>query len=155
MKTGWPDYYIPLGRTVSQDVKKVFVNVRKRMVKLLQVSMSASVDVWSRLKAYLKEHDGELSFATDMWMSPNHKAFIAVTTHFEKNGEPMCILLDLVEVAQSHSGLNLAAAFVSVLEDFGISDKVSIQLNLSNKLSYLLVASVCVSPVTTPLPMTQ
>jgi hypothetical protein len=38
----------------------------------------------------------------------------------------MCILLDLVEVALSHSGLNLAAAFAKILEDFGISDKVSI-----------------------------
>lgn len=146
---------MPSGRTVSRDVKKVFVNVRKRMAKLLQVSMSASADVWSRLKVYLKEHDGELSFATDAWTSPNHKAFIAITTHFENNGEPMCILLDLVEVAQSHSGLNLAAAFASVLEDFGISDKVSIQLNLSNRLSYLPVSSVCVSPATTPLPTTQ
>ena len=40
------------------------------------------------------------------------------------------MLLDLVEVARSHSGLNLAAAFVKVLEDFGISDKVS-KKNLS------------------------
>ena len=70
-----------------------------------------------------------LSFATDAWTSPNHKAFIAVTAHFENNGEPICILLDLVEVAQSHSGFNLAAAFVQVLKDFGISKKVSIQYN--------------------------
>jgi hypothetical protein len=34
--------------------------------------------------------------------------------------------LDLVEVAKSHSGPNLAAAFAKVLEDFGISDRVSI-----------------------------
>ena len=40
------------------------------------------------------------------------------------------MLLDLIEVARSHSGLNLAAAFAKVLEDFGISDKVS-KKNLS------------------------
>jgi hypothetical protein len=34
------------------------------------------------------------------------------------------MLLDLVEVAKSHSGVNLAAAFAEVLEEFGISDKV-------------------------------
>jgi hypothetical protein len=34
------------------------------------------------------------------------------------------MLLDIVEVAQSHSGLNLAAAFVKILEDFHVSDKV-------------------------------
>ena len=35
------------------------------------------------------------------------------------------MLLDLVEVAKSHSGFNLAAAFAKILDDFGISDKVS------------------------------
>lgn len=35
------------------------------------------------------------------------------------------MLLDIVELACSHSGLNLAAAFAKILEDFGISDKVS------------------------------
>jgi len=34
------------------------------------------------------------------------------------------MLLDLVEVAQSHSGVNLADAFAKILEDFGIEDKV-------------------------------
>jgi hypothetical protein len=34
------------------------------------------------------------------------------------------MLLDLIEVAKSHSGINLAAAFAKILEDFGISDKV-------------------------------
>lgn len=37
----------------------------------------------------------------------------------------MSMLLDLVEVAKSHSGTNLAVAFVKVLEEFGIEDKVS------------------------------
>jgi hypothetical protein len=35
------------------------------------------------------------------------------------------MLLDIVEVAKSHSGINLAAAFAKILDDFGISDKVS------------------------------
>ena len=107
MKTGRPEYYIPSPATVSRDVKKVFVNARKRLARMLQ------------------EHDGELNFATDTWTSPNHKAFVAVTVHFEINGVPMQMLLDMVEVATSHSGVNLAAAFAQVLEDFGISDKVS------------------------------
>jgi hypothetical protein len=36
------------------------------------------------------------------------------------------MLLDIVEVAKSHSGVNLAAAFAHILDEFGISDKVSI-----------------------------
>jgi hypothetical protein len=35
------------------------------------------------------------------------------------------MLLDLVEVAKSHSRVNLAKAFVKVLNKFGIEDKVS------------------------------
>jgi hypothetical protein len=34
------------------------------------------------------------------------------------------MLLDIMEVAKSHSGINLAAAFAKILDDFGISDKV-------------------------------
>ena len=67
-----------------------------------------------------------ISFRTDAWTSPNSKAYIAVTAHFDRDGVPFSMLLDLVEVAQSHSGLNIAAAFAKVLDDFGISDKVSL-----------------------------
>ena len=37
----------------------------------------------------------------------------------------IAMLLDIVKVAESHSGINLAAAFAKVLKDFGISHKVS------------------------------
>jgi hypothetical protein len=67
-----------------------------------------------------------LSFATDAWTSPNHKAYMAVTVHFETDGVPVAMLLDMVEVARSHSGLNLAVAFAKVLDEFGISEKVSL-----------------------------
>jgi hypothetical protein len=72
----------------------------------------------------LREHEGDLNFATDAWTSPNHKAFVAVTVHFQVKGSAVAMLLDLVEVATSHSGLNLATAFAKILDDFGISDKV-------------------------------
>jgi len=35
------------------------------------------------------------------------------------------MLLDLVEVVMSHSGVNLAEAFAKVLGEFGIEDKAS------------------------------
>ena len=57
--------------------------------------------------------------------SLNHKAYVAVSIHFEVDGKMIAMLLDLVEVAQSHSRLNLAIAFAKILDDFGISDKVS------------------------------
>lgn len=72
-----------------------------------------------------QNHTGALNFATDAWTSPNHKAYVAVTVHFENAGVPISMLLDIVEVACSHSGFNFAAAFAKILEDFGISDKAS------------------------------
>ena len=82
--------------------------------------------------------------------------FIAVTIHFEKNGKPMCILLDLVEVAESHSGINLAVAFAKVLDDFGISKKVSNlhTLIIRKQINSLILPhpSVSPSPVTMHLP---
>jgi hypothetical protein len=61
---------------------------------------------------------------TDAWTSPNNKVYVAVTVHFENEGVPVSMLLDIVEVTRSHSSLNLAAAFAKTLDEFGISDKV-------------------------------
>jgi len=102
MKTGRPEYYIPSPSTVSRDIRLVFANVRKQMAKMLQ------------------EYKGTLNFATDAWTSPNHKVFMAVSVHFEQNGQPICLILDVVE---SHSGVNLAAVFAKILNEFGIAEK--------------------------------
>jgi hypothetical protein len=111
MKTGRPNYHIPSPITVSRDVKKVFVNARKRISKLL------------------REHKGKLNFATDAWTAPNHRAFVAVTVHFEQEGVPVSLLLDLVEVPRSHSGENLAAAFAQIMEEFDLCEKVNKKIN--------------------------
>ena len=66
-----------------------------------------------------------LSFGTDAWTSPNNKAYVAVTVHLERDRVPLWMLLDIVEVARSYSGVNLAKEFAQILKDFGISNKVS------------------------------
>ena len=58
---------------------------------------------------------------TDAWTSQNHKVYVAIMIHFE---HLISMLLDLVELAESHSGVNLANTFANVLEEFGIKDKV-------------------------------
>jgi hypothetical protein len=47
-----------------------------------------------------KEYEGSLSFATNARTSPNHKAFVAVSVHFVPKGQLMCIILDVVKVAE-------------------------------------------------------
>ena len=40
------------------------------------------------------------------------------------------MLLDIVEVAKSHTGENLTAAFAQIMEDYGISKKVLISFTM-------------------------
>ena len=126
MKTGHPEYWILSPSTAARDVKLVFVKTRNLIARMLKVSWDNGTQPVSLTCS--KEHLGALSFATDTWSSPNHKAYVAVTIHFEQDSIPILMLLDIVKVPRSHSGLNLAKAFANILEDFGISDKVSIVL---------------------------
>jgi hypothetical protein len=107
MKTGHPSYHIPSSATITHDVKHVFKEMKACIAQILQ------------------HHDGHLSFATDGWTSLNHKAYVAISVHFMKDRVPYSLLLDIVKLAKSHSGLNLAKAFADVLKEFGIEDKVS------------------------------
>ena len=69
-----------------------------------------------------KEYDGELSFTTDCWTSPNHKAMVVFSVHFEHDGVPIRMMLDVIELAKSHSGLHLA----ELVQGLGIETKVRI-----------------------------
>ena len=91
---------------------------------MLNVSFFFWIHFYYFTYLFLKEYDGRLSFAMDAWTSLNQRAFVAITVHLEHRGEPVLMLLDIVEVAQSHSGDNLAVAFAKIMEDYGISEKV-------------------------------
>lgn len=82
MKTGRPGYWVPSPTTVARDIKQVYTRTRARIGHLL------------------REYDGRLSFTTDAWTSPNHRAFVAISVHFVLRGEPISMLLDLVEVPE-------------------------------------------------------
>ncbi|KAG1726410.1 hypothetical protein EDB19DRAFT_1618414, partial [Suillus lakei] len=88
MKTGRPKYYIPSPSTVSCDVQQVFVRTRQHVATMLQVS-----DTY-------QEYDSKINFTTDGWSSPNHCALVAFSAHFEHEGEPLSIPLDVVEVGK-------------------------------------------------------
>ncbi|KAG2028835.1 hypothetical protein BDR03DRAFT_882586 [Suillus americanus] len=124
MKTGRPEYYIPSPSTVSRDVRQVFVRTRQRVATMLQ------------------EYDGKINFTTDGWSSPNHRALVAFSAHFEHEGEPLSIPLDVVEVGKSHTGEELAETFAKMLEEFGISEKVMVQ----KKITYMRLNPWCTDP---------
>ena len=116
MKTGRPNYHIPSAETLSRDVKQVFVEVRKRISQMLKVLCFRFTFHVTRLYSpiYPQEYNGALNFAVDAWTSPNHKAYVAFTVHFEHKGDLISMLLDLAEVPRSHSGVNLAEAFANI-----------------------------------------
>ncbi|KAF5356700.1 hypothetical protein D9758_013728 [Tetrapyrgos nigripes] len=89
MKTGRPGYYLPHPTTIARDVKTVFAKTCLRIALML------------KLMKTIKEYDGDLNFATDAWTSPNHRAYVAVSVHLEKEGVPISFLLDFVEVAKT------------------------------------------------------
>ncbi|KAI6038094.1 hypothetical protein EDC04DRAFT_2570360, partial [Pisolithus marmoratus] len=80
MKTGHPEYYIPDICTVGCDILSVFACVHQRLATKLQV------------------YEGWLSFGTDTWTAPNHKAFAAVMVHLIEKGEALVMPLDFFEV---------------------------------------------------------
>lgn len=100
MKTGRPEYYVPSASTVSRDVRIVFARTRARIGQMLQVSFKlvSFYPMAANNSPTIKEHVGRINFATDAWTSPNHYAYVAVTAHLEVRGEPICIVLDVVEL---------------------------------------------------------
>lgn len=72
-------------------------------------------------------------------MSPNHKAYMAIIIHFDHIGQLMAMLLDLIEVPRSHSGVDLAEAFLNVLQAFGVEDKVDVCESIREKIHLLSI----------------
>ncbi|TFK85080.1 hypothetical protein K466DRAFT_495396 [Polyporus arcularius HHB13444] len=107
MKIGQPTMYIPSPTTISHDVKLVLTVGCGHLSKMLQ------------------KYPGRLHFATNAWTSPNHCPSVAFTVRLELDGSALKILLDVVELAKLHSGINLAETFVDLLVDMGIDKKVS------------------------------
>ena len=114
MKTTCPGYYVLSPATVSCNVKKVFVKSQGRITRMLQFSSCSLLNIRLSSHTFCVEHDRALSYKTDAWTSPNHKAYIAVTVTFVSNGIQYTMLLDIVEVVKSHSGINLAISFAKI-----------------------------------------
>ncbi|TFY59741.1 hypothetical protein EVJ58_g5590 [Rhodofomes roseus] len=101
------EYWIPLQWTVTRNVHNIFMHMHERIGKMLQ-----------------QDFNGKLSFATDCWILPNHKAMVAFSVHFEQNGIPARLVLDVVELAKAHLVINLAVVFAKMLKEFGIDTRI-------------------------------
>jgi hypothetical protein len=82
LTAGRPKLSLPSLTTLLRDIHASFDKCRERIAKLL------------------REYPGRLNFATDAWTSPNHRAFVAWSVHFQHDGEMICFLLDIIEVPE-------------------------------------------------------
>ncbi len=97
MKTGRPSTYIPHPTTVSRDTKTLFAKTRRRLAKKFQVSSNYGD---KHLTHTYQSLGCRFHLALDAWTSPNHKAFVAYTVHWEEDGERMSTVLDFRELAE-------------------------------------------------------
>ncbi|KAE9386883.1 hypothetical protein BT96DRAFT_838506, partial [Gymnopus androsaceus JB14] len=78
----------------------------------------------------LQDQEGEIPITLDCWTSPNHRAWMSITTTRTRKGqdgtdELVTHLLDFIELPCLHSAVNMAEALTKVLKEYGIEKKVS------------------------------
>lgn len=76
------------------------------------------------LKAYLSTHESKISFTSDLWTSPNNKAFISATAHYiDDNWNLQQTIIDFGLMGGRHEGTNIADGFFKILKDYEITSK--------------------------------
>ena len=74
---------------------------------------------------------GRISLTADIWSDPNMRPFLACTAHWiAKDDASSALKLKFALIAfhhlpGNHTGVNIATAFLSILDRAGITDKVS------------------------------
>ncbi|KAK4074631.1 hypothetical protein Purlil1_12926 [Purpureocillium lilacinum] len=93
-------------------------------------SMSRQLDEVYKSKSSLVRQElrdalTKIHLSFDLWTSPNRYAVMAVTAHFlDRQGHHQVRLLALRRQLGSHSGENLAATLLEVVNEWGIQDSV-------------------------------
>ncbi|KAF8874618.1 hypothetical protein BD779DRAFT_1450826 [Infundibulicybe gibba] len=82
MKAGRPTTALPSATTVMRDIKLSFDICRTNIDNIL------------------KNHSGQVHFATDAWTSTNHRAYVAWTIHLHHQGSILTFALDMMELPE-------------------------------------------------------
>lgn len=122
-KTGRPHFYLPDDTTVAKDVKFLHDWSEHHLAEELQVNPLKSHLDLTTLNLQ-QAYPGNLAYQLDCWTSPNHRAFMNILVTWIRHDQPVTALLDFIELAKSHSGRNMAEAFVNTLDRYGIAHKV-------------------------------
>ncbi len=78
-----------------------------------------------KIQSFLQNLSGKISFTTDIWTSPSAKSFLSLTAHFiNKKWELQNVIIDFIQIHDSHTGENIKNVFVSCLDNLSIQNKV-------------------------------
>ena len=93
-------------RTIGRDITKYFETAKATMKERLSLARS------------------RIHISYDLWTSPNHKAMIAIVTHWTmEDYEVKSALLAIREVHGEHTGLNIADVVYPVMKEYNIHDR--------------------------------
>jgi len=118
-KTRQPNLYLPDETTMAKDIKFLYGWSEHRLVEELKVNLGFT------LIHIQQSYSGQLAYKLDCWTLPNHCAFMNILVTWIQLDELVMAILDFIKLAKSHSGQNLAEAFMYTLTCYGIADKVS------------------------------
>lgn len=78
-----------------------------------------------KVQNFLLNITGKISFTTDCWTSPSSKSFLSITAHFiNKEWKLQHLILNFIEMVDTHTAEHLKEAFLEGLEYFSIENKV-------------------------------
>ena len=67
----------------------------------------------------------KISLTCLLWIYPNCKAILAITCHWtDQQWEQRELLLDVIEMREAHTGVNIGVEVVKTLADYGIREKL-------------------------------
>ena len=117
---------IPSRFTIRRDIEETYRTKKEEIKRKLMVSLILHLSHFVLIKLYgFKEMPGKLSFFVDCWTSSNQKAFQGVIVQgITTAWELFTIPLDLTLLDGPHTGENLADAFMTVLQDFNLEEKL-------------------------------
>ncbi|XP_033990656.1 zinc finger BED domain-containing protein 4-like [Trematomus bernacchii] len=102
-----PNYVIPKRQAVKAMVEAKYALERSKAIADMQKVVAVSL-------------------TSDMWTSINMDAYLAVTCHFvDDNTRLNSVLLGVQQFPQTHTAENLARVKTSLMEEWGITDKVT------------------------------
>ena len=103
--TGSDSFKPPCYSTVTETIHKMYEKEKKNLQVRLQNVASVSL-------------------TADFWTSVQNKSYIGVTVHYIDNWELKSSILDVFEVAESHTAVNCGETLTKVATEWEISDKV-------------------------------